>query len=217
MLITMLSDLHGYTPPIPDCDLVIFAGDYNPFGRLRDEIGWWKKIFIPYLRDLEKRGIRTIGIGGNHDELLECEPNYGHNNFTYYLNNTSCEIGGLKIFGTPNTLLKEWPFYMHDDDLTMVLSGVGSCDILVSHQPPFGYGDHMISDGHVGSKAISQFLLDKKPKLNIFGHIHEGYGAYQTKDTQLINVAYCDGRYVPRGQVLTYDTDNSEIEVHVHG
>ena len=36
-----------------------------------------------------------------------------------------------------------------------------------------------------------------KPKLHLFGHIHEGYGTLQTKETLFINASICNVRYAP--------------------
>lgn len=49
--------------------------------------------------------------------------------------------------------------------------------VLVAHNPPKDTKlDKILSGEHVGSKAIREFILAKKPLLAISAHIHEGAG-----------------------------------------
>ncbi|NVM53017.1 MAG: metallophosphoesterase [Candidatus Helarchaeota archaeon] len=48
--------------------------------------------------------------------------------------------------------------------------------ILVSHVPPFGFCDFAVDGKHVGSNALRMLVEKYKPKLCIFGHIHENSG-----------------------------------------
>jgi Icc-related predicted phosphoesterase len=79
-------------------------------------------------------------------------------------------------------------------------------DIIVSHQPPFGYGDKVldrytlsekdiVNDGHVGSKELLATIERVRPKAVICGHIHSGYGSYRFNDTMIYNVALVDESY----------------------
>ncbi len=36
-----------------------------------------------------------------------------------------------------------------------------------------------------------------KPKVHIFGHIHEGHGIHRNKDTMFVNASICTRRYRP--------------------
>ena len=48
-------------------------------------------------------------------------------------------------------------------------------DILVTHGPPLGHGDRLISGGRAGCvELLSTIQKRVKPKFHIFGHIHEG-------------------------------------------
>lgn len=57
-------------------------------------------------------------------------------------------------------------------------------DVLVCHQPPFGYLDQVNFQGapahwqgkHAGSKTILAYIKQKKPRYVVCGHIHEGAG-----------------------------------------
>jgi Icc-related predicted phosphoesterase len=66
-------------------------------------------------------------------------------------------------------------------------------DILVSHGPPFGYGDRPYNrTKHVGSELLLERLEHISPKVHIFGHVHAG-GGFRKEDNGCIfaNVAYC--------------------------
>ena len=48
-------------------------------------------------------------------------------------------------------------------------------DILITHGPPLGYGDKCCSGQRAGcAELLSTVQLRVKPKLHVFGHIHEG-------------------------------------------
>ena len=48
-------------------------------------------------------------------------------------------------------------------------------DILVTHGPPFGFGDMTSGRNNVGCKDLYEQVSTRiKPKFHIFGHIHEG-------------------------------------------
>jgi Icc-related predicted phosphoesterase len=78
-------------------------------------------------------------------------------------------------------------------------------DILISHGPPRGYGDHSgRSDGqpHVGSTALTEAIERIQPRLMVCGHIHSGYGRYWLGDTEIVNAAHVDDDYRPVNSVV---------------
>lgn len=63
-------------------------------------------------------------------------------------------------------------------------------NILVTHGPPFGILDHAPgSQRNEGCPELLEAVLRVKPCLHVFGHIHNGYGTYPTKDTLFVNAA----------------------------
>ena len=74
-------------------------------------------------------------------------------------------------------------------------------DILITHGPPYGILDSTTRNEHVGCKVLYERLQLVKPKLHVFGHIHEAYGKQQGDGQQLstifVNAATCDLRYHP--------------------
>lgn len=43
-----------------------------------------------------------------------------------------------------------------------------------------------------GDKALLERIREIQPKYHIFGHLHEGYGKYESNDIQFINCAIND-------------------------
>jgi Icc-related predicted phosphoesterase len=71
-------------------------------------------------------------------------------------------------------------------------------DILITHGPPYGILDSTQRNEHVGCKALYERVQLIKPKLHVFGHIHESYGRQQDSGQQstiFVNAATCNLRY----------------------
>lgn len=49
-------------------------------------------------------------------------------------------------------------------------------DVLITHGPPYGFGDRITRGEHVGCLDLLDAVVKIQPRLHIFGHIHEGYG-----------------------------------------
>ncbi len=65
--------------------------------------------------------------------------------------------------------------------------------ILISHIPPYGYGDLIKTylenpKRNVGSKKYLELLKKFQPTLAICGHIHEARGIYKLGNTNICNV-----------------------------
>ncbi|MDE1848830.1 MAG: metallophosphoesterase [Nanoarchaeota archaeon] len=77
-----------------------------------------------------------------------------------------------------------------------VLNRFGSVDILVCHQPPYGYLDKVDFPGvpagwkgkHAGSKAILDYIKKYQPRYVFCGHIHEGEGMAKIGNTEVYNL-----------------------------
>jgi Icc-related predicted phosphoesterase len=78
------------------------------------------------------------------------------------------------------------------DDLKSLMELVDSRTVLVTHGPAYGYYDKMSGypwkdyDVSVGSKALRWLVEKAKPKLHLYGHIHQGFGIHGSD----INGAY---------------------------
>lgn len=79
------------------------------------------------------------------------------------------------------------------------LNSFKNVDILLCHQPPYGYLDKVNSvhapkhwnHKHAGSKIILDFINKKQPRYVFCGHIHEGVGNTKIKKSEIHNLGVC--------------------------
>lgn len=69
-------------------------------------------------------------------------------------------------------------------------------DILVTHGPPFGILDEVPDGLRVGCRDLLDRVVEVKPKIHAFGHIHHSHGQVKLGDTLFVNAAICDEVYV---------------------
>jgi hypothetical protein len=205
MRICAISDLHGYLPQVPECDLLLIAGDICPVWNhdLGYQANWLDNYFRRWLTRVRARCI--VGVAGNHDIIFETRPGLIPNDLPWtYLQDSGCIFGGLKIWGSP------WqPIFRN---LAFNASGKlrqerwaripDDTDILVTHCPPFGIGDLAPREGGGSEHCGCSFLLERmhtlsKLKLAVFGHIHDGRGSYAIGGKTLANVTLLNGKYEP--------------------
>jgi len=194
LTIAAIADLHGdFTMPEFDADVAILAGDIlsDNYSAIR---------FSHFLDELRKRFDRVYMIAGNHDiyfekydtpelDLYRIHGYANYNRYTFYgFPYTYLTINGVQKY------LRDWAFYMSNQSQTAYLSDISNVDIFVSHGPPLGYCDESIHGEHLGSKAVTDFIMKNKPKLVLCGHIHEARGMAEIihedgSETKVVNCA----------------------------
>lgn len=206
--ICCVSDLHGNLPEIPDCDLLLIAGDIVPLwaqNQLDISAVWLDTNFRNWLEAIKRRKIDVVGIAGNHDFVLERGEHPKNLPWTY-LQDKRFEFNGLKIYGTPwQPYFGGWAFNLYEEQLSEKWDLIPQdTDIIIVHGSPYRHGDFVfyIKDGqgyeeNVGSQSLLHKILDIKPKLVVCGHIHGGYGIYQADETIIINCSLVNERYKP--------------------
>jgi len=94
-----------------------------------------------------------------------------------------------------------------------ILKNFGKVDILICHQPPYGYLDKVSSKynppkhwigKHAGSKVILNYIKKHHPKYVFCGHIHEAKGKAKIGNTEIYNVGY-------NGDYLILDTEKNKV------
>lgn len=69
----------------------------------------------------------------------------------------------------------------------MIPSGT---DVLITHHPPKGILDSTSHHGYSnGNLSLLKKVLQIKPKLHVFGHVHLRQGIFKNNDTTFINSA----------------------------
>jgi Icc-related predicted phosphoesterase len=71
-------------------------------------------------------------------------------------------------------------------------------DVLITHGPPHGILDLNSEREKCGCEELLLAVNRVRPKIHIFGHIHEAYGEVKLNGTHFINPCSCDLSYVPR-------------------
>lgn len=200
MIIDCISDLHGFYPELEGGDLLIVAGDLTS----NNTIAGYDKFFDWFsLQPYRKK----IYIAGNHDGLLASNkystPKYCDCSYLY---DSGTEFEGLKIYGSPWTpTFGKWDF-MKDRGAPIKEkwdSIPGDTDILITHGPPRGSLDECYDYDtgkikHAGCEELEKAIERIRPKLVIFGHIHEHGGqAYEIEGILYINASHVDKNYKP--------------------
>ena len=200
MKIVCISDMHGMLPLLPECDLLLIAGDvcpppYWPVNEaIERQARWLNDVFRSWLESTKCKAI--VGIAGNHDVVFESFP---PSLSWIYLQDSGVNWGGLKIWGTPwsKWIITPWPyewaFGAEDTEQQYRFTKIPiDVDILVSHAPPLSILDETNNGIHAGSEV----LLDRikhlpNLKMHVFGHIHEAAGMKEVDGKVFVNA--CKG------------------------
>ena len=84
-------------------------------------------------------------------------------------------------------------------------------DILITHGPPLGRGDEVRGYGKVGCVDLLHEVQDRvKPRIHIFGHIHEGYGISYDGTTLFINASSVHKNYQPINPCIVVDVPHNK-------
>jgi hypothetical protein len=144
------SDLHGYLPEIPPCDVFLLAGDVVPAHnhKLAFQRNWILEEFRPWLEKVKERsGAQHMFMcWGNHDHIGQEEPGIKYGLpievLTDELQEFVCNGDTWRIWGSPWTKrFFDWSFNMDPEPLAELHSKIPPCDIVITHGPAWGFGD----------------------------------------------------------------------------
>lgn len=215
MRVVAISDTHNQHAKleIPDCDLLIHAGDFTNRGTYTEVMS-----FLDWFGSL-KQAKNKVFIAGNHDHLAQREPyvfsQLVPRNVTYLKDSEVILEGNIKVYGTPwSPFFYDWSFNGLEEKGPLGYSyegGPGKCspdekhpllskiyaaiptntDILVCHSPVrTGNLDITRENKVCGSLELTK-AIEKLAciRLVIGGHIHEGYGHHNHKGIDCYNVS----------------------------
>ena len=229
MKIIHISDTHNRHSKvrnIPDGDVLVHSGDISNIGHQDDVVS-----FIKWFNTWPHE--QKIFIAGNHDrsfdpkfntevdpltgektndrpkwlsELLSSLPDNIH-----YLEDSSVVIDGKRFWGSPWTPWFHgtyWGFNKHrGDPIREVWKGIPmKTDVVITHGPPAHKLDWVKSGELVGCHDLTYFIEMIKPKVHLFGHIHESYGITETPDTIYSNASIMNEYY---------ESVNKPIEIEI--
>lgn len=200
MRLVVISDTHGLHSGIeglPHGDVLVHAGDFMNAGYDVREI-------LSFNQWLSEQSFKhRIICGGNHDRYFEAAPQQARALLTnaIYLENAGTTIDGVTFWGSPYTPeFLNWAFmYPRGTSAQRYWNLIpDKLDVLITHGPPFGILDQTAPDeAHLGCEELLNAVVEKKPKVHLFGHIHGGAGTFENGATRFVNAAYLNERYKP--------------------
>lgn len=211
--ICAISDIHEQWRQIeiPDCDLLIVAGDLTYKGSytaINDFLSWIKELKEALVIK------QAVVIAGNHDLTAQNDSEKFEELMSevLYLKDEQCEFHGLTIYGAPwsPSFFREhgWVFNAdRGEEISSHWSKIPeNVDILVTHTPMFGVCDTISKtrQANLGCKDLRAAVLDKKPRVHICGHIHGGYGVCLFENILCINASSCTENYAPTNKPIVF-------------
>ncbi|XP_025421602.1 metallophosphoesterase domain-containing protein 1 [Sipha flava] len=233
--VVCMSDTHSKTHlmkyEIPHGDIFIHAGDFTSCGEMKEikqfnewlsqlphtykiviagnhELSFDPKFTHPIMED----GISTSSLGYEYDlisTVIQQKDNKKYLTNCIYLEDSMTECFGLKIYGSPwQPVYGGWAFNIPRgqaclDKWNKIPEGI---DILVTHSPPLGHGDHCYSGIRAGCVELLSTVQNRVvPKYHIFGHVHEDYGITTDGKIIYINASSCNLQYLPVNHPIIFD------------
>ena len=108
----------------------------------------------------------------------------------HYLEDSGVEAGGLRVWGSPwQPEFGGWAFNLpRGEQLAAKWASIpAGLDLLITHGPPQGFGDRSWSAARTGCVDLRARVDVVRPKLHLFGHIHEDGGAWTHAGTTFVN------------------------------
>lgn len=202
MKTVLVSDTHEQEDQIrlPEGELLIHAGDLTDRGSIVAVIKCAKWMGA---QDFKHK----VVIMGNHEvggeflknkEMRRIFADHG----LIYLEDSGCEIEGLKLWGSPvSPRFFDWEWNRdRGADIKRHWDLIPTdIDVLITHSPPYGILDNTPHGDKIGCKD----LLDRikqlpNLKLSVFGHLHHRGSEHLEQDGVLfVNAAICTEAYAP--------------------
>jgi Icc-related predicted phosphoesterase len=203
--------------------MVIHSGDcsnprdpYNNEPEVRGFIDWFGGLPIKH----------KIYVAGNHDTSIEkklvTKADF-NDHAIHYLENETIEIKGLKIFGSPYTPTfgVGWSFNKDRNKLERIWRKAidKDVDIVIVHGPPRGMLDSSYDRAnlmeHCGDKSLMNRVMEVKPRLMLFGHIHNCKDIINagTRTTPELDTIFSNGSVVTDGKFGRLSSHGNIFEI----
>lgn len=221
-----IGDTHGYHDllKVPDnIDWVIHSGDFTNYKDVYknepetlDFLRWYGNLDIPI----------KILIAGNHDAYAHSGVKEFRKWCDYYniiyLENEYVILNDIKIYGSPNTpQFGDWYFMKNRAKMDKHWSHVDEdVDIFVVHGPPKGVldlsEDRLRNLENCGCNSLKKHILNRiKPKLCLFGHIHNNKDIINAGTLNLsgYDTLFSNGSVVTDGKFGTLSSNGNILEI----
>lgn len=216
MKLVLISDVHGKWSKlkIPDCDVLISAGDYSFKGEthmVKDFHAWMHK--QPATHIISVQGNHELKVESNFQEMKELAQSVCPR--VHFIDEGEVIIDGIKFYGsaiTPFFFNWAWNRYRGADIKRHWDKIPDDTNILITHGPPYQILDMVYQvDGvtpkeRVGCQDLSNRINELKDlKMHVFGHIHSGSGEMMFNNVKYINASICDEQYMPSNPVRIFE------------
>lgn len=195
MKILVVADVHGDYEKLDKIledagtgfDLIICPGDITDMFNVPQHFSQ-VDIANMVINKLLTHNTPLLCVPGNQDPYETLEILKDHN---INLHGKTKDVGGITFLGWGGALTPFNTLFEPTEEETAAALKAGGEKItgdfvLVVHNPPKGTSlDKIEGNKHVGSKAITDFILAKKPLLAISAHIHENTGTDKLGETTL--------------------------------
>lgn len=211
MRVVAVADTHTFQADleVPAGDVFVHAGDMLRGGRLEEleAVAAWI-VGLPHRHKVIVAGNHDWCFDRARDQALAMLPG------VHYLCDSGLEIDGLRIWGSPwQPAYNDWAFNLPRGEAlaerwSLIPSGL---DLLITHGPPRGYGDRGPVAGRQGCADLRARVDEVKPRVHVFGHIHQDGGAWEGVDTLFANVTTWECERPPT--VFEIDADSATAVV----
>ncbi|TFK22401.1 Metallo-dependent phosphatase [Coprinopsis marcescibilis] len=198
-----ISDTHSRSFNVPFGDVLLHSGDLTKLGTVRDftaTMEWLYslphkvKIIIAGNHDLtlhkdyyQDSWMRWHNKPEDYKKIIELVTGERAKKAgIVYLENTSCTFSvgpgrrDWTAYGSPwSPYFCDWAFNYKPDKAEELVSSFPNADLLLTHGPPEHVFDFTRTKEHVGCPSLASHLASGRlrPRIHIFGHIHESRGA----------------------------------------
>lgn len=220
MKIIAISDTHNKYDKliIPECDILISAGDYSFQGTLEEVTFFHRWLNLqPAKHIISVQGNHELGVERNFElskgvAQIECPR-------VHFIDEGLVEIEGLKIWCSAITpTFNDWAWNRNSYEIQKHWDQIPeSINILVTHGPPWGildqtsYANGEIRPEHLGCPRLMERIRIIKPSLHFFGHVHRpGGNQVRVFGTWFHNCAICDECYVPTNALTIVEFNKDE-------
>jgi Icc-related predicted phosphoesterase len=158
-----------------EADAVIGAGDFASVHEGLEET-------IDALTAIEAP---TVLVPGNNETVDALRAATSTWSAATVLHGEGMTIDGVEFFGLgagiPVTPW-DWSFDLEEGEARAMLEPCPEGAVLVLHSPPKGHCDAGGDGMNFGSPALRDAIVAKRPRLAVFGHIHEAWGCESELD-----------------------------------
>lgn len=220
MKILTLSDTHNQLIykglDTEKVDLILHSGDLTVYGYEHELKYEFEGLFW---LSIKNGGCPVVVTPGNHDKFSEDFPVLWRELCDKYgvvsLIDEEKTILGKRFYGLPWCPgQKHWTWSSHRCNIRQKHAAIPEgLDVLITHCPPEGILDTVRElEGwderkeyespdvyyrfkSFGSPSLREHVARAKPKVHVFGHIHDSHGTRKIGDTLFVNAAICDEGY----------------------